>query len=85
MPEVSRFLGIVIKMYYREHAPSHFHAIYNEYEIVVYLESGLVEGRFPRRALHSVLEWYLLHRDELEEDWDLAAQKKPLKPIAPLE
>ena len=85
MPEISRFLGIVIRMYYREHAPPHFHAEYGEYEVVVQIESGVVDGRFPRRALRHVLEWLDLHREELLEDWALAAAHRSLRPIAPLE
>lgn len=85
MPEISRFLGIAIKMYYRDHLPPHFHAEYREYELVVHLESGVVEGRFPRRALRLLLEWFEAHRSELEEDWALAVERKPLKPIPPLE
>jgi hypothetical protein len=50
MPEISRFLGIVIAMYYRDHAPPHFHAIHGEYEATVEVESGVVNGGFPRRA-----------------------------------
>ena len=52
-------------MYYRDHVPPHFHAEYAEHEIEVGIETGIVDGRFPRRALHAVLEWYELHRDEL--------------------
>jgi hypothetical protein len=85
VPEVSRFLGIVIRVYYRDHAPSHFHADYGEYSVVVFLDSGVVEGRFPRRALAHVLEWYEIHKHELSEDWDLARDRRPLKPIPPLE
>ena len=85
MPEISRFFGIVIKMFYREHGSPHFHAVYGEYAIVVNLESGAVEGQFPSRALSFVLEWYRLHRAELEEDWRLASTRKPLKAIEPLE
>ena len=85
MPELSRFLGIVIYMYYREHAPSHFHAEYGEYEITVDISSGVVTGKFPRRALNAVLEWYSLHKDELANDWQRAGQKQPLRPIDPLE
>ena len=85
MPEISRFLGIVIYMYYREHAPAHFHAEYGEYEIIVDIESGVVTGKFPRRALNMVLEWYALHKDELADDWRRARQKLPLTPINPLE
>jgi hypothetical protein len=85
MPEIARFLGIVIYMYHRDHAPAHFHAEYGEFEITVEIESGVVTGKFPRRALHLVLEWYTLHKDELAADWRLAQQKMPLKPINPLE
>lgn len=85
MPEISRFLGIVIRMLYRDHAPPHFHASYGEYEIVVHITTGAVEGHFPRRALRHVLERHGLHRDDLLEDWALAAARKALRPIAPLE
>jgi hypothetical protein len=85
MPEISRFLGIVIAMYYREHVPPHFHAIYGEYEVTVEIETGAVNGKFPRRALGHVLEWCGLHRAELLEDWDLAEKREPLKSIEPLE
>jgi hypothetical protein len=56
MPEISRFLGIVIRMFYRDHAPPHFHAEYGAYEITVEIETGIVEGKFPKRALRAVLE-----------------------------
>ena len=85
MPEIARFLGIVIRMYYRDHPPPHFHAEYGEHEIEVEIDSGIVEGRFPRRALHAVLEWYEAHRDELAANWQLAREERPLNPIEPLE
>jgi len=85
VPELSRFLGIVIYMYYREHAPPHFHAEYAEFEITVEIATGVVTGKFPRRALNLVLEWYSLHKAELAEDWSLAEGKQPLKTIDPLE
>ena len=85
MPEISRFLGIVIKMYYREHAPPHFHAEYGGHEVVVDVGTGEVTGRFPPRSLRHVLEWYDLHRAELEANWKLAERRLPLKPIHPLE
>jgi hypothetical protein len=50
LPEISRFLGIVICMYYREHPPAHFHANYGEHEVAVDIASGVVTGKFPRRA-----------------------------------
>jgi hypothetical protein len=85
MPEISRFLGIVIAMLWRDHAPPHFHAYYGEYEITVTIDGGVVRGEFPKRALRAVLEWLDLHRDELLVDWRLASDSKPLNPIAPLE
>jgi hypothetical protein len=80
-----RFLGIVIGMFYREHGPPHFHAVYGEYEVTVEVETGVVTGTLPRRALGLVLEWNALHKDELLENWELARQGRPLRRIAPLE
>jgi len=85
VPEISRFLGIVIAMFYRDHEPAHFHAFYGEFEITVEIESGVVSGRFPQRALAHVLEWHSLHRQELGENWKLTRERKPLKSILPLE
>ncbi len=85
MPEISRFLGIVIRMYYRDHAPPHFHAEYGEYEVTVEINSGVVVGKFPRRALGAVLDWYNLHGQELAENWEFARQEMPLNRIDPLE
>lgn len=85
MPEISRFLGIVIGLYYKDHAPPHFHSVYGEYEIIVEIETGVVQGRFPRRALQHVLEWLATYRDELLEVWQLARKGRPLKKIPPLE
>jgi hypothetical protein len=85
MPEISRFLGIVIGIFYSEHGVAHFHAVYGEHEISVEMESGTVHGEFPARALRLVLEWANLHKQELIENWQLARQGQPLKPIAPLE
>ena len=63
MPELSRFLGIVIAIFPRQHPPPHFHAVYGEYQITVGITSGVVSGEFPKRALRHVLEWYELHPD----------------------
>jgi len=85
VPEISRFLGIVIAMYYRDHAPAHFHAFYGEFEATVAVESGTVTGEFPARALALVQEWRRLHRAELLESWIRARTGKPLPKIEPLE
>lgn len=66
MPELSRFLRIVIAMFYRDHEPGHFHAVYGEYEITVGIEAGVVKGEFPRRALRHVLEWYEMHKQNFQ-------------------
>lgn len=85
MPIISRFLGIIITMYWQDHAPPHFHAKYGEYQITVDILSGVVEGKFPKRALQHVLEWYGLHQEELLNDWQLCQQSEMPKPIEPLE
>ncbi len=86
MPEISRFLGIVIAMYYNDHAPAHFHARYGNFEIRVDIEtSEIISGEFPGRAQALVLEWLALNRNAIMLDWQLAKQRKPLHKIAPLE
>jgi len=85
MPEISRFLGIVIGIFYSEHGVAHFHAVYGEHEISVEMGSGTIHGEFPARALRLVLEWANLHKQELIENWQLARQGQPLKRFAPLE
>ena len=85
MPEISRFLGIVIGIFYSEHGVPHFHAVYGEHEISVEIDTGAIHGDFPPRALRLVLEWANLHRHELLEDWEFARLGRPLKRIAPLE
>lgn len=86
MPEISRFLGIVIAMFYNDHGPPHFHARYGDSEIRVNIETGqIMSGAFPKRAEGLVMEWLELHRTELMQDWKLAGERKPLKKIAPLE
>ena len=86
MPEVSRFFGIVIRFFFNDHDPPHFHAVYGEYEALIEIETlSVYRGEIPRRALALVLEWAALHRDELRRDWQLARSGRPLEPIAPLE
>lgn len=85
MPEICRFLGIVISMYYKEHAPPHFHAKYGGQRAAFSInELKLIEGSLPKRVVSLVLEWAFEHRDELIEDWELAKRKEALKNIAPL-
>jgi hypothetical protein len=85
VPELSPFLGIIIAMYYRDHPPPHFHAIYGEHEATIGIETGQVNGNLPARVLGLVQEWRALHQAELLDAWTLAVAQKPLPNIAPLE
>ena len=85
MPVVSRFLGIVIAMNWNDHVPAHFHARYGEYEVIVHIDTGIVEGRFPKRALRHVMEWYDLHKDELLDNWERCRRNEAPNSIDPLE
>lgn len=72
MPTISQFFGIVIQMFWREHAPPHFHALYGEYEALIDIRTlDVIRGGLPRRAQALVLEWAALYRAELMEDWNL--------------
>lgn len=86
MPTLSIFFGIVVRMYFDDHPPPHFHAIYGEHEAKIAIESSeLIEGGLPRRALGLVLEWAELHRQELRDNWIKGQEHKPLQPIRPLD
>ena len=86
MPRISQFYGIIIAMYYRDHAPAHCHAHYGEHEALISLETlDVLEGRLPRRALALTLEWAALHRAELRANWEKARGGLPLDRIAPLD
>ena len=85
MPEICRFLGIIIFVNFNEHNPPHFHAKYGDYEIIVGIKTGIIEGKFPKRALHLVMEWYEIHKDELFQDWELIKTTGEFNKIQPLE
>lgn len=86
MPGISEFFGIIIYVYYNDHAPPHFHAEYAEHEALFRIDTlDLHSGSLPNRARALVLEWASIHRSELMENWELAQQGLPLKEIAPLE
>ncbi len=73
MPEISRFFGIVIAMYYKDHFPPHFHAKYGGNRCAFSIEElKMIEGELPRRATSLVLEWAFQHRDELMANWERA-------------
>lgn len=85
MPEVSRFFGIVIQMYYDEHAPPHFHALYSGDEAQIAIDPiHVLHGDLPPRALSLVIEWAALHQRELLDDWSLARLDQKPHQIQPL-
>jgi len=85
VPTISRFFGIVIRMYYDDHAPPHFHAYYGDDVAVIAIDTlEVIEGGLPKRPLALVVEWAQQHRDELREDWRLAELHQALKPIPAL-
>ncbi len=86
VPEISRFLGIVIGMYFDDHAPPHIHARNGGVTAKFEIASGaMISGKFPIRARRLVREWVSLHRNHLFENWQLAKARRPLHPVEPLE
>ena len=85
MPEISRFYGIVIKMFFNEHQPAHFHAEYGDHEALIQIDTlAVIAGKLPPRALGLVMEWALLHQNELQNLWQKAQDLQPLFKIDPL-
>jgi predicted pyridoxine 5'-phosphate oxidase superfamily flavin-nucleotide-binding protein len=86
MPEISRFLGIVVAMFYSDHAPPRIHVRYGGHKATIAIDPpALLEGALPPRALGLVVERATLHRAELLADWARARAQQPLLPAPPLE
>lgn len=86
MPRICEFLGIVIYMYFSDHNPPHFHAIYGQFEAEILIKNGeLWKGKLPPRALALVREWAIKYKDQLDRDWELAQDHEELRRIPPLE
>ena len=86
MPEICRFLGIVVRMQYGDHSPPHFHAVYGSAEAVYRIDDlTALEGRLPPRVHGLVSEWASLHQTELRKAWERASRLEPPGKIAPLE
>jgi hypothetical protein len=86
MPEISRFFGIVIKMFFDDHNPPHFHAEYgSDLALIDIRNLSVFSGRLPPRVIGLVIEWATLHQQELLADWDRARAQQELQKIAPLE
>jgi hypothetical protein len=85
MPEICRFFGIVIKMFFDDHNPPHFHAEYGGEEAIIDIVTlAVIAGSLPARALGLVTEWAIQHRDELLSLWNDARLQNPLHKIDPL-
>jgi hypothetical protein len=86
MPEVSRFFGIIITLYYNDHPPPHFHVRYGQQKAIIAIQTlSILEGKLSSRVLRLVQEWAAEHQAELMADWELARQNQPLESIEPLE
>jgi hypothetical protein len=86
VPEISRFFGIVVMMFWRDHGPPHFHVRYGGSKASLSIDTlSVIDGRLPPRALGLVIEWATLHRDDLVADWKRAERSERLIPIPPLE
>ena len=85
MPTISTFYGILIRMFFNDHAPPHFHARYGEFEATIDIDTQeVIQGELPSRALNLVQEWAMIHREELLEDWRLCRENTSPVKIAPL-
>jgi hypothetical protein len=85
VPEISRFLGIIITMYYNDHPPPHFHVRYNQQKAIIDIKNlSILEGKLSPKVLGLVIEWAALHQTELLENWQLARQNQPLNCVQPL-
>lgn len=85
MPEISRFYGIIIAMFFDDHNPPHFHARYGREKVVIEISSlRVLEGRISPRALGLVIEWASQHQEELLNDWELAKGNQTPRKIEPL-
>lgn len=86
MPQISRFFGIIISMFYDEHNPPHFHATYGEFNAEIEInELSILAGKLPSRALGLVIEWASIHQSELIENWRRIENGQVIEKIAPLE
>ncbi len=86
MPRISEFYGIVIAMYYDDHAPPHFHAYYAGGMAVFGIQPiQVLRGSLPRRARSLVFEWAAMRQAELAHNWERAKAQEPLRKIEPLD
>ena len=86
MPQISRFFGIIIMMFYDDHNPPHFHAQYGDFKAIISINDfALLEGKLPAKTLGLVVEWAVIHQEELAKNWELMKEEKQMRKIAPLQ
>ncbi len=86
MPTISNFYGILIQMYWKDHQPPHFHAIYGSFEALIDINNlSVLNGKLPRRAIELVLDWAELHQQELLDNWNLCRNNQTPNMILPLQ
>ena len=86
MPQISRFFGIIISMYYDDHNPPHFHASYGEYNAEISINDlAVMQGNLPSRVLGLVIEWASQHKDELLANWTRIEKGVTIENIEPLD
>lgn len=82
VPTISMFFGMIVQMYWRDHAPPHFHVLYNDFEASVSIATGeMIEGKLPPTARRLVKDWALRHRPELLANWERGRNRKPFYTI----
>ncbi len=85
MPQISYFLGVIIRMFYRDHNPPHFHAVYGDFEGIIDIDKNeIIGGHLPPRVLGIVTEWTAMYQTELMINWERARNQEPLLTIAAL-
>lgn len=86
MPQISRFFGIIIYMYFDDHNPPHFHAHYGDFKAVIGINDfALLEGKLPPKTLGMIVEWAVIHQVELQKNWSLMEKDQPMLKIDPLQ
>lgn len=84
MPILSMFYGIIIRMYYEDHQPPHFHAYYGDYEAVFDFSGELIQGEMPKKQQKLIDAWCVIHSDELIANWKLSQENESVFKIEPL-
>lgn len=84
MPTISMFYGILIRMYYDDHNPPHFHAFYNNYKAIFNFEGEILDGDMPKKQIKLIAAWSVIHKEELLANWELAKNSEMLFNITPL-